>query len=190
MEEGKDEPVKIGVISLPVFYLDFNGRAENRPDYRSSTRDVRRLIGELKEQGVTGIVIDLRDNGGGSLLEATTLTGLFIDKGPVVQVRNSSGRISLEDVRAFDAQGCAGVDLLAYRATDAPPVELVRAARRGTSGYLVVAGSVGSVAQIDELRAAGADAFTIGSAVFDGSFSPRKGALVNQLRDVLAACAP
>jgi hypothetical protein len=92
--------------------------------------------------------------------------------------------------RAFEAQGCAGVDLLAYRATDAPPVELVRAARRGTSGYLVVAGSVGSVAQIDELRAAGADAFTIGSAVFDGSFSPRKGALVNQLRDVLAACAP
>ena len=95
--EGKDETAKIGVISLPVFYLDFNGRAQNRPDYRSSTRDVRRLIGELKEQGVSGIVIDLRDNGGGSLLEATTLTGLFIDKGPVVQVRNSSGRISLEE---------------------------------------------------------------------------------------------
>jgi len=89
--------VKIGVIDLPVFYLDFNGRAENRPDYRSSTRDVRRLIGELEEQGVAGIVIDLRNNGGGSLLEATTLTGLFIDKGPVVQVRNSSGRISLEE---------------------------------------------------------------------------------------------
>jgi carboxyl-terminal processing protease len=95
--EGSDEPVKIGVIGLPVFYLDFNGRAQNRPDYRSSTRDVRRLIGELKEQGVTGLVMDLRDNGGGSLLEATTLTGLFIDKGPVVQVRNSNGRISLEE---------------------------------------------------------------------------------------------
>jgi len=89
--------VKIGVIDLPVFYLDFNGRAKNLPDYRSSTRDVSRLIGELKEAGVSGIVVDLRNNGGGSLLEATTLTGLFIDKGPVVQVRNSSGRISLEE---------------------------------------------------------------------------------------------
>jgi len=92
-----DEVVKIGVIDLPVFYLDFNGRAQNRPDYRSSTRDVRKLITELEEKGVRGIVVDLRNNGGGSLLEATTLTGLFIDKGPVVQVRNSSGRISLEE---------------------------------------------------------------------------------------------
>ena len=95
--EGSDQVVKIGVIDLPVFYLDFNGRAENIPDYRSSTRDVRRLIGELQEQGITGLVVDLRNNGGGSLLEATTLTGLFIDKGPVVQVRNSNGRISLEE---------------------------------------------------------------------------------------------
>jgi carboxyl-terminal processing protease len=95
--DGEGEPLKIGVIDLPVFYLDFNGRAQNLPDYRSSTRDVERLIGELKEQGVQGIVVDLRNNGGGSLLEATTLTGLFIDKGPVVQVRNSSGRISLEE---------------------------------------------------------------------------------------------
>ncbi len=95
--EGSETPLKIGVIDLPVFYLDFNGRAQNLPDYRSSTRDVRRLIGELKEEGVSGLLIDLRDNGGGSLLEATTLTGLFIDKGPVVQVRNSNGRISLEE---------------------------------------------------------------------------------------------
>ena len=97
VEGSEDEVIKIGIIDLPVFYLDFKGRAENKPDYRSSTRDVRRIIGELEEQGVTGIVIDLRNNGGGSLLEATTLTGLFIDKGPVVQVRNSSGRISLEE---------------------------------------------------------------------------------------------
>jgi len=94
-DEGKT--MKIGVIDLPVFYLDFSGRAKNLPDYRSSTRDVQRLLGELKDQGVEGIVVDLRNNGGGSLLEATTLTGLFIDKGPVVQVRNSSGRISLEE---------------------------------------------------------------------------------------------
>ena len=97
IEGREDTVVKIGVIDLPVFYLDFNGRAQNKPDYRSSTRDVRRLIEELKEQDVAGIVVDLRNNGGGSLLEATTLTGLFIDKGPVVQVRSSSGRISLEE---------------------------------------------------------------------------------------------
>ena len=95
--EGSEEVVKVGVIDLPVFYLDFAGRAQNKPDYRSSTRDVRRLIGELEEQGVSGIIMDLRGNGGGSLLEATTLTGLFIDTGPVVQVRNSSGRISMEE---------------------------------------------------------------------------------------------
>jgi hypothetical protein len=89
--------------------------------------------------------------------------------------------------KEFDRQGCGGVDLLAYRATEADPIELVRAARRGTTGYLVVAGSVSTVQQIDRLRAAGADAFTIGSAVFDGSFSPRKGLIVSQLRDVLEA---
>jgi hypothetical protein len=87
----------------------------------------------------------------------------------------------------FDVSGCGGVDLLAYRATEAEPLELVRAARRGTTGYLVVAGSVSTAAQIVDLRVAGADAFTIGTAVFDGSFSPRKGNTTSQLRDVLEA---
>lgn len=95
--DGTERMVKVGVIDLPVFYLDFNGRAQNKPDYRSSTRDVRKLIGELEEQGAEAIVMDLRNNGGGSLLEATTLTGLFIDRGPVVQVKHSNGRISVEE---------------------------------------------------------------------------------------------
>jgi carboxyl-terminal processing protease len=95
---GKDEEVvKVGVIDLPTFYLDFNGRAKNSSDYRSSTRDVRKLIDEMKAEGIKGLVVDLRNNGGGALMEATTLTGLFIDEGPVVQVRNSSGRISIEE---------------------------------------------------------------------------------------------
>ena len=89
--------------------------------------------------------------------------------------------------RSFDVSGCHGVDLLAYRATDADPLDLVYAARRGTSGYLVVAGSVSSVAQINDLHAAGADAFTVGSAIFDGSFSPKKGLIASQLRDVIDA---
>jgi hypothetical protein len=91
---------------------------------------------------------------------------------------------------AFMAKGCAGVDLLAYRAQDAEPLELVRAARRALgAGLLIVAGSVDQPARIRALRDAGADAFTIGSAIFNGGFSPRKGALLSQLRDVLAACA-
>jgi uncharacterized protein related to proFAR isomerase len=91
------------------------------------------------------------------------------------------------DCRRFTAFGCAGADLLAYRATEADPLELVRAARRALEGYLVVAGSVASPERIDELVRAGADAFTIGTAVFDGSFSPRKGLITSQLRDILVA---
>jgi len=91
------------------------------------------------------------------------------------------------DCRRFAAAGCAGVDLLAYRATEADPLELVRAARRGTPGYLLVAGSVATAAQIRALREAGADAFTIGSAAFDGSFSPLMGSLRSQLKAILDA---
>lgn len=91
--------------------------------------------------------------------------------------------------RTFMRKGCAGADLLAYRATEADPLELVRAARRGLgSGFLIAAGSVTSAEKIRALDAAGADAFTIGSAVFDGSFSPTKGSTLSQLADVLAAC--
>lgn len=93
-----------------------------------------------------------------------------------------------DDCRRFQALGCAGVDLLAYRATEAAPLELVRAARRGMDGVLLVAGSVQRPEQIRDLAAAGADAFTIGSAAFDGSFAPRMGSLRSQLRAVIDAC--
>ncbi|HSH26365.1 MAG TPA: S41 family peptidase, partial [Wenzhouxiangella sp.] len=87
---------RIGVIEVPVFYVDFEGRSRNEPNYRSSTRDVRRLINELKGQDIEGLIIDLRGNGGGALVEATTMTGLFIDTGPVVQVRDSRGKVELK----------------------------------------------------------------------------------------------
>lgn len=90
---------------------------------------------------------------------------------------------------AFIAKGCAGVDLLAYRASDADPLDLVRAARRALGDRkLIVAGSVDNPARIAALAEAGVDAFTIGSAVFNGAFSRRKGNLLSQLRDVMAAC--
>jgi hypothetical protein len=93
------------------------------------------------------------------------------------------------DCRRFEALGAAGVDLLAYRATEADPIELVRAARRSMRGTLLVAGGVRSAEQVRALAAAGADAFTVGSAAFDGSFAPDAGpALQAQLKAVLDAC--
>ena len=92
------------------------------------------------------------------------------------------------DCRRFAELGCAGVDLLAYRATECDPLDLVRAARAGTEGQLVVAGSIASPERIQDVARAGADAFTIGTAALEGTFSPRKGALASQLQDILEAC--
>jgi len=92
---------RIGVIALPTFYEDFAGRQNGLKDYKSATRDVARLLGELRKEKVDSILIDLRNNGGGSLTEAIELTGLFIDKGPVVQQRNAGGDITVgSDTRA------------------------------------------------------------------------------------------
>lgn len=87
---------RVGVISLPTFYLDFEARRRGDKDYRSATRDVARILAELKKEKVDNVLIDLRNNGGGSLTEAIELTGLFIDKGPVVQQRDAQGRIEVE----------------------------------------------------------------------------------------------
>jgi carboxyl-terminal processing protease len=84
---------KIGVISVPAFYADFEAQQKGVKDYKSTTRDVKKLLEELEKEKVDGIVIDLRNNGGGSLQEAIQLTGLFIKDGPVVQVRNADGTI-------------------------------------------------------------------------------------------------
>lgn len=89
------EKRRLGVIEIPTFYLDFEGQRRNRNDYRSTTRDVRRLIDELKEEGIDGLVIDLRNNGGGALQEANSLVGLFIPRGPVVQVKDADGNVQI-----------------------------------------------------------------------------------------------
>ncbi len=87
----------IGVIDVPSFYRDYRALSNGDKNYTSTTKDVKRLIGELEEEGIDGLVIDLRGNGGGHLTEATALSGLFIDNGPVVQLRNANGRISRLD---------------------------------------------------------------------------------------------
>jgi carboxyl-terminal processing protease len=89
--------IKIGVISVPSFYQDFQARVAGEPEYRSTTRDVRRLIDELRAQGIESLVVDLRDNGGGHLSEATSLVGLFVERGPIVQLRETGGRIEVLD---------------------------------------------------------------------------------------------
>ncbi|MDO8549738.1 MAG: carboxy terminal-processing peptidase [Ignavibacteria bacterium] len=86
---------RIGVIIIPTFYNDFEAQQRGDKDYRSTTRDVKKIIAELKVEGVDGIIIDLRNNGGGALNEAIDLTGLFIKDGPVVQVRNSDGSVQV-----------------------------------------------------------------------------------------------
>lgn len=93
--ERNGDPHRVGVIDIPTFYIDFKALQQGDPEYKSTTRDVRRLIEELREEGIEGLVIDLRNNGGGSLQEANALTGLFIKAGPTVQIRSASGRVDL-----------------------------------------------------------------------------------------------
>ena len=92
---GRD--VKVGVITVPSFYQDYDASRAGAKDFRSTTRDVQRLIGELRKDGAEVLIMDLRANGGVYLPEAESLTGLFIDQGPVVQLRDTTGRIEVDD---------------------------------------------------------------------------------------------
>jgi carboxyl-terminal processing protease len=88
-----DDVIRLGVIDIPAFYIDFDGMRRGEPDFKSTTRDVKKLLDELTEEQVDGVIIDLRNNGGGSLQEANDLTGLFIEYGPTVQIRHSSLKV-------------------------------------------------------------------------------------------------
>jgi hypothetical protein len=109
--------------------------------------------------------------------------------GHPTRLAGSAGEVEAQ-CRAFAGMGCAGVDILAYRATEAEPLDLIAACRRGflEKGAVVVAGSVNSAERVAAVRAAGADAFTIGTAAIDASYAPGAGPLAAQLRAVLADC--
>ena len=94
--KSKDRVFNIGVIKIPSFYINFEEAQKGTKDYKSVTRDVKKCIDSLRNYPIDGIIIDLRNNGGGSLQEAIDLTGLFIETGPVVQIKSSSGRIEVE----------------------------------------------------------------------------------------------
>ena len=90
-----EKTYRIGVVDVPTFYLDFAGAQAGENNYRSTTRDVRKLLAKLEKENIDGLIMDLRGNGGGSLQEAADLTGLFIPGGPVVQIRRSDGEIEV-----------------------------------------------------------------------------------------------
>ncbi len=114
--------LKIGVITVPGFYRDIDAQNAGDPNYRSTTRDVLRLLNELKAENIDGLVLDLRNDGGGYLPEATALTGLFIDHGPVVQLRDTSGRLEVlddePDSKAYDGPLAVLVDRLSASASE------------------------------------------------------------------------
>ena len=93
--EKDGKTLQLGVITLPSFYMDYDAYQKGDPNYNSTTRDVQRLVKELERDGMDGLVLDLRNNGGGSLAEAIALTGIFIKNGPVVQVKNSANKIEV-----------------------------------------------------------------------------------------------
>jgi len=94
--ENDGKPYKIGVITIPKFYSDFEGERNGDKDFSSTSRDVKNLLIDLKKKNIDGLIVDLRNDGGGSLEEAIKVTGLFIKEGPVVQVRNANGKVDVD----------------------------------------------------------------------------------------------
>jgi carboxyl-terminal processing protease len=120
--QNNGSTVRIGIISVPAFYVDFNDYKSGNPNYKSTTHDVKLIIDSLKREHVDGIVMDLRRNGGGSLMEAIDLTGLFIKTGPVVQVRNPKNEVEVDadddPMVAYDGPLAIMVDRFSASATE------------------------------------------------------------------------
>ena len=147
---------RIGVITLPTFYEDIEARRSGDKDYRSASRDVAKLIAELKKDNVDGLLIDLRNNGGGSLSEAIELTGLFVGKGPVVQQRNAKGGVKVES-SDFPAPAWAGPLGVLINRGSASASEIFAAAIQDYGRGVVIGeasfgkGTVQTVVNLDEI---------------------------------------
>lgn len=135
-----DELVKIGVIDIPTFYIDFDARRRGDPNFKSTTGDVQRLIDELLAQDVEGIVIDLRDNGGGSLYEANALTRLFIDAGPTVQIRHANSRVDREPRSSFRGAYYTGPIAVLINRLSASASEIFAAAIQDYDRGIIIGG--------------------------------------------------
>jgi len=147
---------RIGVISLPSFYEDFAARENGDKNYKSASRDVALLLQELKQDKVDGVLVDLRNNGGGSLSEAIRLTGLFIDKGPVVQERNSEGKVTVSKDKDAGAVWNGPLGVLINRGS-ASASEIFTAAIQDYGRGVVIGstsfgkGTVQTVADLDQM---------------------------------------
>ncbi|MEI7430279.1 MAG: carboxy terminal-processing peptidase [Betaproteobacteria bacterium] len=147
---------RIGVISLPAFYEDFAAREKGDPNFKSAARDVARLLDELKVEKVDSVLIDLRDNGGGSLTEAIELTGLFIGSGPVVQQRNAKGMVSVSKATNVAAAWDGPMGVLINRSS-ASASEIFAAAIQDYGRGLVIGersfgkGTVQTMVNLDEI---------------------------------------
>ena len=152
--QGKKD-YKIGVITIPGFYEDVEARMSGQKDYTSTTHDVRKLLGELQAQKVDGVVIDLRNDGGGSLKEAEDLTGLFIPEGPVVQIRHADGDVQVDDEDEDDGVAYTGPLTVLVNRFTASAAEIFAAAVQDYHRGVVV-GSVtygkGTVQQLRDLN--------------------------------------
>ncbi|KAA9367077.1 MULTISPECIES: carboxy terminal-processing peptidase [Ochrobactrum] len=147
---------KIGIIKLPAFYEDIEARRKGDNNYRSASRDVARLLAELAQEKVDGVLLDLRNNGGGSLSEAIDLTGLFVGKGPVVQQRNAKGEIQVENDKLPSAAWTGPLGVLINRGS-ASASEIFAAAIQDYDRGVVIGepsfgkGTVQTVVNLDEV---------------------------------------
>lgn len=155
MVKNGDVTKKVGVITLPSFYEDFDGRRKGDKNYRSASRDVSKLLNELKKEQVDSLVIDLRNNGGGSLPQAIEMTGLFVGKGPVLQQRNQEGEIKVNGSDARSASWTGPLAVLINRGS-ASASEIFAAAIQDYGRGIVIGepsfgkGTVQTVVNLDE----------------------------------------
>lgn len=154
--ESKGESYKVGVINIPAFYIDFEAYRKRDPNFKSTTRDVLKLLIELEKEDVDGVVIDLRNNGGGSLQEATTLTDLFIDKGPVVQIGRGDDRNQTQESR-FNAHYRGPLVVMINRLSASASEIFAGAIQDYKRGLIVGSQSFGkgTVQSLNPLKAAG-----------------------------------
>lgn len=144
-----DKTYRIGIIEIPSFYMDFTAYNKGDPNYKSTTRDVRKLISELKKDGIDGLMIDLRDNGGGSLEEANQLTGLFIKNGPTVQIRYPKKLKSYED--GDDSIAYSGPLIVLINRTSASASEIFAGAIKDYNRGIIVGSTSFGKATVQEM---------------------------------------
>lgn len=175
--EREGETMTIGIIELPAFYIDFEAARSGDPDYKSGTRDVARLVQELKDEKVDGIVLDLRNNAGGSLIEAAELTSLFVNGGPVVQIRDVKQRVQVMPSGTADTVYAGPLAVLVNRIS-ASASEIAAAAIQDHGRGLVVGGRTFGKGTVQRLMPLGDGQLKITKAKFyriNGGSTQHKG---------------